>query len=220
LVSRIRSFAELDELTGRVPGFETTGSAAATLVTASSSGREPPGLVRRNGGPAEAKAPQERNELKKIGLSTSVLRVSEYFPDGLRNDERYDEILEADPQTGTGLFGRPGVCWRGSTGRPLAGFYDFLCRENERGEASSPKGDAGKILERHVYECLVFVDYVAIHGTRFHVKHKSAMLAPDRVLPGYLFSLHEASHPTSPSSTPRAADLGFACSNTTWARNP
>lgn len=68
----------------------------------------------------------------------------------------------------------------------VGGFYDFLTGSNERGGFFS-KGDSEKILERHLYECLIFVDYVASTVPVSRETHVcDAGTGPG--LPGYLFA--------------------------------
>ncbi len=68
----------------------------------------------------------------------------------------------------------------------VGGFYEFLRDENERGGFFS-KGDSAKIVERHVYECLIFVDYVAsVAPVSRETTVCDAGTGPG--LPGYLFA--------------------------------
>lgn len=88
----------------------------------------------------------------------------------------------------------------------VAAFSAFLEEFNERGGFFS-KGDAERILERHLYECLVFVDYVA---RRAPVSRETEVCdaGSGPGLPGYLFScLHNAPRLTLTDSSRRRLGL-------------
>jgi len=72
----------------------------------------------------------------------------------------------------------------------VSGFFEFLHEFNERGGFFS-RGDSEKILERHVYECLVFVDYVTSRG-RVSRETTVCDAGSGPGLPGYLFSCLKA----------------------------
>lgn len=85
-------------------------------------------------------------------------------------------------------------------------FYSFLQDQNERGGFFS-RGDADKILERHVYECLIFVDYVASASP---VSRETTLCdaGTGPGLPGYLFAcLHESPRLTLVDSSRRRLGL-------------
>lgn len=88
----------------------------------------------------------------------------------------------------------------------VAGFFEFLQEFNERGGFFS-RGDSEKILERHVYECLIFVDYVTSRG---QVSRETTVCdaGSGPGLPGYLFAcLKEAPRLTLADSSRRRLGL-------------
>ena len=114
-----------------------------------------------------------------------------------------DELVEAIGKRGLSLSER---ILRRFDWDAVAGFHDFLTEENERGGFFS-KGDAEKILERHVYECLVFVDYVA---ERAPVSRETRLCdaGSGPGLPGYLFQcMHTPPHLTLVDSSRRRLGL-------------